>query len=384
LRRRKWNLPAAAALAVLSSASGRVRAQSSSVEIWMRAFIPSPQHAGTAAQPYVVPNPSGAGSLVRLLAATSEFPNQCFATDHRGFDATSQSTARLDTRFSIRLLAGTGTAAVLPSVTRTTASITRKVNCASGVLLQEGTGSVDRDTVGVPSVANATVQVAGQIQGRNLLTPLGGSGPSIDYSFDIQWAPETASLTTRTTHGSFPAFEVYARQPGGVWVAVQQQLPTGTPWSLGGDSFGLNVVSAVSTVTIAGARGAWKTPLPERRFALEVSWGKAKWTEMNAAGATLTREVELKELPDGTFRIERPNDAGVLAFLGFQPSLRAEILARNPRPSFMILTLIGSALRGDWNGLMVTKDSNARLRELIQPGSRPPRSFAFVRAEEQR
>lgn len=372
-RRRNLLFPALLALA----ASGRANAQSSSVEIWMRAFIPDPQHSGPAAQQYIVPNPSGAGSMVRLLAAGSNTPNLCFATDHRGFDAGTTATARLETRFTLQLQAGAG--AVQPQSARTKASVTRKLNCTNGTLLEQGMGSVDRDHIGVPAVAGDVVQVAGQVDGRNLLTPLGSLGPAIDYSFDFQWKPETSSLTASLTYGSFPAFEVYARQPGGLWVSVLQQLPTGTPWALGANGFGINLVHQVVSVTVTGAAGKWQSSAPENRFGLEISWGKVRWTETNSAGAVLAREVSVKELPDGTFRIERSNDAEVLAFLGFQPSLRAEILAKNPQPSFMILTLSSSGLRGDWHGLSVTKDANARLKDLFQPGTKPPKSFAFSR-----
>lgn len=373
-------LPSLALLLGLAAAIAfphQAHAQSTSVEVWLRAFIPDPQHAGPAAA-QIVPNPTGAGSMVLLHAATPALPNLCFATDHRGFDSTSSSTARLETRFSLQQQGATARVTAGP---RTTASVTRKLSCTAGTLLQQMAGSVDRDHLGAPAVAAGTVQVIGQAQGRNLLTPAGALGPAIDYSFDLQWTPKTATLKASLTYGSFPAFEVYARQPGGPWVTVLRQLPTGAPWQLAGSGFGLNTLNQVVTVNVAGANGVWESqsPAPARRFALEISWGKAVWSETNATGTVLAREVALEELPNGTFRIQRPNDAEVLAFLGYQSSLRAEILARNPQPSFMILSLDGANVRAEWNGLFVTKDANARLKDLFQPGTRPFTPFTFTR-----
>jgi hypothetical protein len=125
--------------------------------------------------------------------------------------------------------------------------------------------------------------------------------------------------------------------------------------------------------------GKWRSAAPAQRFSIEISGTTAQWTERSAGGATLTRDVPLRELPDGTFRIERPNDAEVLSFLGFQPALRGEILAQGPLPSYMILSWDGESVRGDWYGLLVTKDANAHLKSIAQPGSRPPALFPLAR-----
>lgn len=102
-----------------------------------------------------------------------------------------------------------------------------------------------------------------------------------------------------------------------------------------------------------------------------------KWTERNSLGAFLTREVKIIDIGSGNFRIDRPNDNEVLAFLGFQESLRNEISARSPQPSFIIFKKEGTTLRIEWNGLIAIKDNNARLKELIQPGVRPGKVFIF-------
>lgn len=239
----------AAALLVALAVPAVAQAQSSSVEIWIRAFIPDPANAG-AGGGYIVQRPgSSSASIVRLRNASPSATNACFATDHRGFSTASGSSSRLETRFTLHLSAD-GKARVTSGPNRTTAMQTTRVDCVTGASLQQGPGSVDRDHLGNPAVADGVVQVVGQAQGRNLLSPAGQLGPSIDYSFDFQWKPATATLTGAVSFGSFPAIEVYARQPGSRWVAVLRQLPTGSPWMLGGDGLGLNFERRTATVTV--------------------------------------------------------------------------------------------------------------------------------------
>jgi hypothetical protein len=346
--------------------------QSNSVEIWIRAFIPDPQNAGGGVG-YINPVPSG-GSSVSLHNINPSIPNICFATDNRGFSDDPSVTSRLETKFTITLN-NDGTAKVTPSQNRTNAAVTKKVDCTTGTIVEQKSGSVDRDNIGTPAVADGVVQVIGQVQGRNLLTPLGSIGPSIDYSFDIQWKPSTSTLTASVTIGSFPAFEIYARQPNGKWIKIFQQVPKGAPWQLGADAFGINSSRITETKTVAGITGKWQSPAPEQRFTLEFQGKKIKWAEKNQSGAALIKDVDVIELADGKFKIERPNNDEVLAFLGFQPSLRAEILARNPQPSFIILYRNGDKITAEWNGLIAIKDANAHLRDLVQPGVRPAKIF---------
>lgn len=122
-----------------------------------------------------------------------------------------------------------------------------------------------------------------------------------------------------------------------------------------GTPFGISLSRIVETKAVYGFTGKWQTPLPEQRFILEFSGNKVKWTEKSQAGATLTKEVNVIELPDGKFKVERPNSEEVLTFLDFQQSLRAEILARNPQPSYIIFYRSNDKLIGEWNGLIATK-----------------------------
>jgi hypothetical protein len=224
-------------------------AQLKPVEIWMRAFIPSPAAAGQAGG-YIIAVPVAAvGSMVRLRNVDPKAVNLCFATDNRGFSNTSTDSARAETLFTITPTSST-TATVTPAANRTTAAVTKKIDCSNGAVLEQGPGKVVRDHIGAPAIADGTVQVIGQVEARNVLTPLGDSGPAIDYSFDVKWQPSSSKLTVAITYGVFPSFEIYARRPGGQWVSVMQRAPAGLPWQLGGDAFGVNSVREVQTATL--------------------------------------------------------------------------------------------------------------------------------------
>jgi hypothetical protein len=225
-----------------------VQAQSQAVEVWMRAFIPNPDNAGQAVG-YIVAVPSAIGSVVRLRNVDATAVNLCFATDNRGFSTTPTATSRSETGFTITPTS-TNAATVTPTQDRTTVAVTKKIDCTTGAVLKQAPGKIVLDAIGAPAVADGIVQVIGQVEARNVLTPLGDVGPAIDYSFDIKWQPSTATLTVDVTYGVFPAFEVYARQPGGEWVTVMQRSPTGLPWQLGGDSLGVNTTREVQIVKI--------------------------------------------------------------------------------------------------------------------------------------
>ncbi len=122
--------------------------------------------------------------------------------------------------------------------------------------------------------------------------------------------------------------------------------------------------------------GKWESNDPDKRFRLEITGTTVVWIERNK-GAVLSRQVILDTASN---KITRPNDDSVLTFLGYQQMLRAEIMARGPQPSFMILTRQGPNLVGQWNGLLVTKDKNAHLKELKQPGQAPTKTFDFLPA----
>lgn len=349
------------------------------VEIWVRAYIPGPQNAG-AAGGYIVNRPGNPGqSMVRLLP-TDQLPAKpapsCYVTDGRGFSSADGSTARIETRFTLTPRGAGGE--VSPAVGRTTAGATIEVNCADGIQIAAAPGKVERDTIGTPAFADGTLQVIGQVQGKNELAAW-GLAPSIDYSFDVKWTPWMGELNIALNYGSFPSVEVYARVKGGAWLPVHRHMPSGTPWNLAGDSFGISLSRDEKSISLPSTEGTWNSSDSDKRFRVQILNGKLTLIEKSSTGQSLRREVTAELRTDGSLRISRPNDVEVLTFLGFQPSLRAEILSRSPLPSYIDLKFEGNGLIGDWYGLLITKDANAHLKELIQPGTRPPKSYNFSR-----
>jgi hypothetical protein len=206
--------------------------QPGALEVLIKAFIPDPANAGNAGTS-ILPMPNGgSGSIVSCAG-------YCFKTDNRGFSNGSNATARLTTSFIINPTSGT-TAAIIPASGRTTAAVTSRIDCSNGSVIASKQGTVNRDAIGTPAVAAGIIQVIGQVTGTNILTIAGNLGPSIDYSFDLQWNNSTGVLIAKINFGSFPAFEMYARRPGGNWVPIVQQLPAKSPLSLAGDAFGIN------------------------------------------------------------------------------------------------------------------------------------------------
>jgi hypothetical protein len=125
--------------------------------------------------------------------------------------------------------------------------------------------------------------------------------------------------------------------------------------------------------------GVWESTDSAKRFRLEIVRMSCSWTERNAGGSELKRMATLVE-DAKSFRISRPNDTDVLTFLGFQPSLRTEILARGPQPSFILLSRPNAeTIIGHWNGLLAIKDNSGKLKELKQPGTTPAKQFEFKR-----
>jgi hypothetical protein len=130
-------------------------------------------------------------------------------------------------------------------------------------------------------------------------------------------------------------------------------------------------------VATAGFDGTWESDEPTRRFRLKIAGGTVEWTERFAGTPDFVRKVPLQIERGGQARISRPNDEACLTFLGFQPALRAAIIAHSPKPSFMMLSQEGSDLIGMWNGLLAIKDAKGKFQSLKQPGENPAKRFVF-------
>lgn len=124
--------------------------------------------------------------------------------------------------------------------------------------------------------------------------------------------------------------------------------------------------------------GNWQSNDPAHRFTLKIDGPTINWTELSSNGS-LVRGVKasLNSTLQG-IQMERQNTDEVLQFLGFtSATLRAEILSKNPDPSFILLRRKGETLTGEWHGLLVKKLPNGHLDQIIQPSQMPPKTFVF-------
>jgi hypothetical protein len=327
----------------------------------MRAFTPDAINAGAAGGSIV--QSSADISVVKLVLRNRDF--ECYATDNRGFSSDPSTTARLETKFRL-IPTGRTTAIVRPASQRTSAATTTQVDCARSISLRGEMGHVERDHIGTPAVRDGTAHVGGEVSSENSIAP-GGQGPPINYSFDLAWRPFPGELTATVRVNRFPAFEMYARTPGQDWIEVVRTLPSGMPLDA-------SIIQLSESLTLPVLDGTWESDDLQRRFLLRIHGTSVVWTERNAAGGELTRQLPMW-LGDDAATISRANDAEVLTFLGFQPQLREQILARSPIPSFITLTIDEQGLLAEWFGVLAIKDQRDRLKTLIQPGDKAPKRF---------
>jgi hypothetical protein len=355
------------------------------VHIYVRAFIPK-VHSGNPG--YVRPVPTNpALFVIPNLAVNANVCNptvtsSCFSTDNRLFSNDPQASARAVSE--IVLVISGGTVTVQPEggreVHRTGA--THKVDCQTGVdIVPSQTAATSNMHFGTPAIADGIVQIV--VDGR-ASNPLVTPSPDIQYGGTFTFNMLTKTLRFLGSTKVFPAYEAYAQLNDGPIVTLFQNSPAAntTVCDLIDFGTGFQLRNIDTTVTLQdGVSGKWETTDPDKRFLLEITGTSVKWIERGTVnttpGTTLTRSVTLST-SGGNLLISRPNDADVLTFLGYQPqTLRDAILARSPQPSFISFTRSGNTLAAAWNGLVVTKNADGTLKEVIQPGVRPPRMFTF-------
>jgi hypothetical protein len=123
--------------------------------------------------------------------------------------------------------------------------------------------------------------------------------------------------------------------------------------------------------------GKWISSDIDKRFTLEIDGLKCTFTERRSSGQTLTRQLQAIKIDNNRLKIERINDEAVLIFLEFSdPALRAAILSKKPDPSFLIITKKNDGnLQFQWNGLLVRKNPNNTLKEVVQPSQVTPKFY---------
>lgn len=220
-----------------------------------------------------------------------------------------------------------------------------------------------------------------------------GKNPCVLVSPDIDWdikvqaelelGGEGGRIKVAGLVDAFPAFEMYASIDGGSPVTLFNVLPEEgkTPWNLIGDpNVRLEPQAGSFIVKEFGSlkNGTWQSNDAAQRFKLKIVDNNVSWTEKNSGGTFLTREATLNTT--GTnWKIERPNDSEVLKHLGFQQNIIPDILALGPRSSYILFNMKDGKLTANWYGLIVIKKPDGSVKELVQPGVRPPTQFIFLR-----
>jgi hypothetical protein len=223
----------------------------------------------------------------------------------------------------------------------------------------------------------------------NPATPPGiNPAPDIDWNLavkvEIDADGETGRVSVSGRVEPFPAFEMYIRADGGATLPVFRLEPEQgkTP----SDLFGLPNRSVAGTpggkiVREIGTplNGVWRSADPAHRFTLSISDSVVTWTEKKASGAQITRTAALMR-EGARFRVERSNnDVELLTFLDFRPEIRAEIVARAPRPSYLLFFVRDGKLKAEWYGLSVTLNPDGTFKQMFQPGEKPHKPYEFAR-----
>ena len=145
-------------------------------------------------------------------------------------------------------------------------------------------------------------------------------------------------------------------------------------------------LSSINTQTDC-VGGEWKSTDAQNRWMISTRDLDADVRERASSGATLPSKLDIKletfDLGGGTqtsWRIERPNTADVLRFLGAKEALINPILALGPKPSYFILKRTSAAVMElAWYGLVWRLKADGSLAGIDQPGSGAPKLFPLQR-----
>jgi hypothetical protein len=183
----------------------------------------------------------------------------------------------------------------------------------------------------------------------------------------------------------FARIKVWVESNGGAVVAgLGEQQSNLVPW--------IGVAKSLHTPRIAwqDLDGTWRSKDAAKRFAIVFRGLDAPcdFIERNKDGEEIRVQVPLQLVqgePDKkgqavtAYVIERSNeDPEVLAFYDFSSALVQDIIAKQPRPSKLVLKRVGDKLTGEWSGLAISRDAAGRLAEIKQPGDQPARTYEFA------
>ena len=385
-------------LVLVAFASTGLGLAQTKVHIYLRAFIPKdhPANPGyvrpvpTKPNLFVIPNPHFSLTSLQTWLCTPSVPGDdtCFSSDNRDFSSDLNVTSRALTEFVLVISGSSVTVEKAAGREFHRTDMTHKVSCQTGAdLVPPKAGSTSNMHFGTPAMADGIIQIVVDGRAANPLAPVPEAvSPDVQYGGTFTYDTQKNTLRFQGSTKIFPAYEAYAQLNDGPIVTLFTISPdqNTSVCDLIDPGLGLKLKSVDQMVTLQDSlTGKWETTDGDKRFLFSITGTAVQWTERGTTnttpGVVFTSGTTITFV-DGKFRIERPNDNAALTFLGYKPqSLRDAILSRNPKPSFIVFTRKGNALSAEWNGLVVTKNPDGTLREVIHPGVRPPKAFTFDR-----
>ena len=197
--------------------------------------------------------------------------------------------------------------------------------------------------------------------------------------------PETekalAAESSAIWQGAFARIRALVEKNGGAVVdGLEPQVSTLVSWN--------DVAKSLHQPKVAwqDMDGLWQSIEKEKRFAIQFHGlsAPAEFIERNRKGKELRIpvmvQVQVTPGPKGgtTYILERPNDSkDVLTFYEFGLAIQSDIIAAKPKPSRLALTRSGDKLKGEWQGLTISRDAAGRLAGIKQPGTVKGRIYEF-------
>lgn len=326
-----------------------------SFEFWLNAFIQKEMNWCTKPLP---------GDPSRTMLDVPTLP-YCFLTDQRIFSSSSDASSRVQAR---AILSFDGSNFTFTEANR--CFPTHRVDCSTGVLAETGTATADRIKFSNPRINGNRLRINLSGAANN---PLVSPSPDIDFNglLTINLQDYTASFVGYVE--PFPSFEAYVRIAGGNPIELFRREPDhgANPWDLAGAPT-IGITTGPKNL-LPPLSGKWRDG---SRWELEFSsQTQAIWREYRG-GKSLSKTVPVEALPSqgwNVFRINRTNDRDVLGFHGC--TVINEVLAKNPEPSFMQLTVTPDSISSRWHGLSWALHPNGSLKSIKQPSQQPGRTY---------
>jgi hypothetical protein len=193
------------------SVSTPATAQVTTVEIWVRSFIPNRHDTNPG---YIRPVPNRPGQT--MMSGPTPV-NDCFLTDNRWFSSDPSASARI----GARLVINTGATPTIVSASHPP-SVSVEVDCEDGDEECRKPVDTSRSRVGPIARQGSTVRIKVHGEANNACF---AASPDIHYDGEFIVDVAAGSIKFEGTIGQFPAFEAYARSGSGPVRTIFQLSP---------------------------------------------------------------------------------------------------------------------------------------------------------------